>query len=88
MQKAQQQAAEFYASQRMPLQDMHQSLMEAREAHNKEIDAQREAFKQAYEARKKESKAAYEARRKAREEAYKARLERRNGTPTADETGA
>jgi hypothetical protein len=87
MQKAQQQAAEFYASQRMPLQDMHQDMMKDWDARIKEEEAQRAAFKQAYEARKKESKAAYEARRKAREEAYKARLERRNSKPAAD-TGA
>jgi hypothetical protein len=87
MQNAQKQAAEFYASQRAPMLDMPQPVMEDRDARIKEMDAQREASKQAYEARVAASKEAYEARRKEREEAQKARLERRNSKPVAD-TGA
>jgi hypothetical protein len=87
MQNAQKQAAEFYASQRAPMLDMQQPVMEDREARVKEIDAEREAAQQAYEARVAESKAAYDARRKEREAAHKARLERRDSKPAAD-TGA
>jgi len=87
MQKAQQQAAEFYASQRVPMQDMHQAMLAERDARIKEAEAQSEASKQAYEARVAASKAAYEARRKEREEALKARMERHNSKPAVD-TGA
>jgi len=69
MQKARQQAAEFYANQpvpQFPEQDYFARMDEEREARIKESDARYEEYKQAAE-----------ERRKAHDEAFQARLEKR-----------
>jgi hypothetical protein len=51
MQKAQQQAAEFYATQRAPMGDMYSQRMEQREARIAEMDARMEEHRKAADAR-------------------------------------
>jgi hypothetical protein len=62
MQKAQQQAAEFYASQRAPMIDRRTQMHEQHMARIAEMDARRAEFKKASDARRAEFEAARKGR--------------------------